>query len=519
MGTDRLMRSDRGVRIPLPLPRQARFQAGQPALVTEGVSLSYGALGAEADLCAARLATLGIGPGDRVAVCLPGGLAFATLLHAVARLEAVLVPLNTRLTAANLAWQVADCQPRVVVWDPSLTDRVPGVPAGVSVLAARAPAPGETAIDAPLLADTAPGDTALVDTVNPDLPYTIVYTSGTTGQARGAVLSHGNHLWSALGSAMRLGVVAGDRWLAPLPLFHVGGLSVLLRAAFYGTTAVLPSRFDAAEVARSLREDGITHVSLVPTMLKRLLDAWGDEAAPASLRAVLLGGGPAAPELVADARARGFAIALTYGLTESASQVATAPPSSDPLAPDALPPLPFNEIRVVDEGGADAPVGVEGEILVRGPSVMNAYWRSPDVTDLALAGGWLHTRDVGSLDGAGRLTVVGRRGDMIITGGENVHPVGVETVLDAHPGVSESCVVGIPDPEWGAIVVAAVVRAPGSTVTPAELQAHARAHLAGYKVPRRIVWVADLPRTPAGKVQRIVVREEILRAGGGDRPD
>jgi O-succinylbenzoic acid--CoA ligase len=488
--------------MPLPLQRHARSRPGHPALVIDGTILSYGALSAEVDATARRLAGLGLVPGDRLAVCLPNGPDFAVLVHAAARLGAILVPLNTRLVPPELAWHLADSGARLAVWDE--LGEVGATPAPVEW-------PGRW-LGLAELAASPPRDVALADEVDLAAPATIVYTSGTTGRPKGAVLTHGNHLWSALASAQRLGVLPGDRWLLPLPLFHVGGLAVLLRSALYGTIAEVHGRFDAAAVATALAGGDVTLASLVPTMLARVLDAWGDRPVPSGFRAVLLGGGPVPTGLLRRAAAVGLPVAPTYGLTEACSQVAThAPTLHWPDDDVGAEPLAFTSIRVVGDDGRALPPGGVGEIQVRGPTLMPGYWKNPEPSAAVFADGWLRTGDVGWLDVRGWLHMADRRDDLIVSGGENVYPAEVEAVLDAQPGVAESCVVGLPDEAWGHVVAAVVVRA-ASDLTADTLLAEARRHLAGYKIPRRVIWADALPRTAAGKLRRAEVRASL--AGG-----
>jgi O-succinylbenzoic acid--CoA ligase len=324
-----------------------------------------------------------------------------------------------------------------------------------------------------------------------DAPAVVIHTSGTSSAPKPIELTYGNLLWSALGSAVALGLDRNERWLCALPLSHVGGLSILVRSAIYGTTAVVHERFETERVLQALRDDDITLVSLVATTITRLLDA-GLEHPPA-LRCALTGGGPVPAALVERAARAGVPVSMTYGLTEACSQVTTAPVAALELG--AGPPLFCTRVRCAEDG----------EILVAGPTVAPA----------ALAGdGWLHTGDLGTLDEHGRLSVTGRKADTIVSGGENIAPSEVEAVLEAHPGVLEAAVVGRPDAEWGEAVTAIVVLreraesdggAAGTEARPeiAALRAHCRDVLAPYKVPKQILLRTEsLPRTRSGKLLR-----------------
>jgi O-succinylbenzoic acid--CoA ligase len=261
-------------------------------------------------------------------------------------------------------------------------------------------------------------------------------------------------------------------------------------------------RFDAAEVSDALDAGDIAAVSLVPTMLSRLLVHRGARPAPSGLKAVLLGGAAAAPELLARALAAGYPVCPTYGLTEACSQVATAaPPMAGATQAQPMRPLHGTELRIVHDG-RDAPPGTPGEILVRGPTVMRGYLDQPQATARTLKGGWLHSGDIGCLDGVGALQVLDRRDDLIVSGGENVYPAEIEAVLLEHPDVEEAGVAGVPDGDLGARVVAWIVAARGTTLDCESLQRHCRRHLAGFKQPREFRFVEALPRTASGKLQR-----------------
>jgi O-succinylbenzoic acid--CoA ligase len=333
--------------------------------------------------------------------------------------------------------------------------------------------------------------------------YTIIYTSGTTGRPKGAQLTYGNYWWSAIGSALNLGSHAHDRWLAVLPLFHVGGFSILVRAAIYGIPAVVHSAFDPAAVNRAIDQDAITIISVVSTMLQRMLGERGGQPYPAALRCVLLGGGPAAQPLLEACAARGVPVVQTYGLTESASQVATLAPADAlrKLGSAGQPLLP-TELRITS-----ASAGEVGEILARGPTVMRGYINRPEETALALRDGWLHTGDLGYLDGEGYLYVVSRRHDLIISGGENIYPTEIESVLLAHPAVEEAAVVGLPDARWGQVPAAVVTLREGMDASEAELIDFCRERLAGYKSLKQVRFAARLPRNAAGKLLRDEIRD------------
>jgi O-succinylbenzoic acid--CoA ligase len=336
----------------------------------------------------------------------------------------------------------------------------------------------------------------------------IVYTSGTTGRPKGAMLTFGNHWASAVGSALHLGHQRNDRWLAMLPLFHVGGLAILFRGVIAGVPVVLHDGFDPARANRAVDEEGISLVSVVADMLRRMLDERGDRPYPPALRCLLLGGGPAPLPLLEDCLRRAVPVAPTYGLTEAASQVATLPPHqlADQLG-SAGQPLPATEVRVEWEGRPVRP-GEVGEIVVRGPTVMRGYLGAATSRAGIRRGGWFPTGDLGRLDAAGYLTVLDRRDDLIISGGENVYPAEVEGVLSTHPGVAEAAVVGVSDERWGQVPSAFVKRKPGWAVTEQELITFSAARLAPFKLPRRIEWVDALPRTAAGKLQRARLRAD-----------
>ena len=435
------------------LAQRAQTCPDRCALIADGLQLSYEELEREATATARRLAARGARRGSVVAIELEPGLEYVVLLHALMKLGVVAYPLNSRLSPREREAELARARPVITVnGNPDL---------------------GSTEADLPLL-----GEHDL------DAVHCRILTSGTSGTPRAVELTYGNQLWSAVGSAFNLGVEPTDRWLCCLPLFHVGGLSIVMRSVIYGTTAVVHDGFDVDRIAASLEGDGVTVISVVSTQLVRLLEA-GVDLLP--LRAVLVGGGPVPEDVLEEALGRGATVVQTYGLTETASQVTTlAPQEARTRIGSAGRPLLTTHLRIRD-----------GEILVQGPTV------APGVAD---EDGWLHTGDLGRMDDDGFLYVEDRRGDVIITGGENVMPAEVEQALMRHPAVADAAAVGRSDPEWQEAVTAVVVlREPGAASAD-ELRAHCAAELAGYKVPKRIEFAAELPRTASGKLIRRALR-------------
>jgi O-succinylbenzoic acid--CoA ligase len=432
------------VRVEAWLARAAGRHGDRVAVATPQAAISYRELDSRAGAGAREL---GAGPGERVAIALAPGIDFVVALHACLRAGAVAVPLDLR--------------------DPAHAARA----AGAAAL-----------IDRPLDCTAPPREAGEHDL---DAPALIVHTSGTSGEPKEVPLTYGNFLWSAIGSAVALGVHPRERWLCTLPLVHVGGLGIILRSAIYATTAVVHERFDTDAALGALMEDEITLVSVVATTLTRLLD--GGLEHPPALRCALAGGGPIPAAVLERARAAGVMLSQTYGLTEACSQVATQAPGEG--TPDAGPPLFCTTVTLAPDG----------EILVGGPTV------SP-----AVAGGVLATGDLGELLADGSLRVLGRKSDTIISGGENVAPSEVEAVLEEHPAVAEAAVYGVADARWGEAVHALIVVR--SAVSEPELRDHCAQRLASYKVPKAIIFTSALARTASGKLQRASLAVDGARA-------
>jgi O-succinylbenzoic acid--CoA ligase len=458
-----------------------------------GESWTFRKLDSVVDDAAGRLAAMGVEAGDRVAVLLETRPEFAHLVFATARLGAELVPLNVRLATPALRSQVETASPNLVVCE--------GDTESAAAELGDVPVVSVDDGDVPRLGARDPADFDAANLAWDDT-RAVMFTSGTTGQPKAVRLTSRNVAASAAASATRLGVLPDDRWCCPLSLYHMGGLSVVLRSAFYGTTAVLTRGFDAETVLNEIERYDCTGVSLVPTMVKRLLDA--EAVIPDSLRFALVGGAPTPPDLVERALDAGLPICPTYGMTETASQVATLPARDAEDHPESVGrPMFGTRVTIVDEYGSPELPGEEGEIVVSGPTVTPGYLDEELTAERRCEYG-LRTGDRGRIDTDGFLYVGGRQADQLITGGENVHPEEVADALREHPGIEEVAVVGVPSDEWGERVGALVVPTDerSDDLNGDEVRSFCDGRLAGYKHPRVVTVADELPRTASGTVAR-----------------
>jgi O-succinylbenzoic acid--CoA ligase len=491
----------------------ARARPDSPALAVPGrAPISYVELEVAVARLVASLAEAGVGEGDRVVSRLGVTPESVALLHALPRLRAVFVPLDPRAPMAEVRHAIARVGGKWLALGPDAEDGPPGTGAGT----VRIPAVGDGSAALPATdAEPAPVRSPTVDLSR---PHSVIFTSGTSGVPSPVVLTAGNLEASARANAERLGHVPEDRWLSCLPLHHVGGLSIPIRSAIFAACAELHRGFDAQAVADAIAAGHVTLVSLVPTTLSRVLDALSDRAVPVTLRAVLLGGAAAPAGLLRRALDLRLPVAPTYGLTEAASQVATAAPGDPVVAEGKVGrPVGSTRVRVVKADGTEARAGESGEVQVKGPTVSPGRLSPDGVLEPLAPSGWLRTGDLGSIDASGNLLVLGRRDDVIVSGGENVSPEEVEAVLLDHPAIAEAGVAGLPDEEWGQVVAAWIVPR-GAPPTLAEIREACRARLSRAKLPRRLFVVDALPRTAIGKLRRsrlrdAVARSEISRAG------
>jgi len=488
--------------------QRARISPSSTAVVdaTSGRTFTYRDLDRNVERLAGRLAAEGIGVGHHVGLLVKSGVDAVAAVHATMRVGACLVPFSTRLTTAELRPRIDRADLDLVLCDATTAERTLDAADDVPVRSLDGGGGGGDASAEPLATtDPRPFDLPEWD---PDDPLVMLFTSGTTGRPKLVVLSVKNVLASATASAFRLGTLPGDRWVSPLAPSSMGGLAPVYRTTLYGATVVLCPT-DAEGLLAAMADHGATGVSVVPTMLRRLLDA-GD--LPDSLRFVLVGGAPTPSELVERCAERNVPVCPTYGMTETASQIATAAPGEAPAHPDSVGrPLLFTDVTVVDDHGDAVPTGQSGELAVSGPTVTQEYYEDPAATAAAFSAHGLLTGDVGHRDDTGLLYVHNRKDDRIVTGGQNVDPGEVAAVIRGLPAVSDAVVVGLPDEEWGQRVAALVEPRSGATLDAETVDAHCRERLAGYKLPRVLAF-DDIPRTESGTAEREAVRDRLERA-------
>jgi O-succinylbenzoic acid--CoA ligase len=475
--------------IPNWLMQRAFLTPDRVAISLEDREITFRELHERAVETAGRLHSLGVKRNTTVAVLSQNSVEMVELLHAIKYIGAVTVLLNTRLTISELDWQMQDANVEFMFVGNKLADEL----SNNSV--AKVHSFGS-------LFKTVPFTNSLEIQQEFDLTKhdTIMYTSGTTGFPKGVIHTYGNHYWSAVGSALNLGIHQDDCWLACVPFFHVSGLSILMKSVIYGMSIIIQD-FDPKQINRAIQEEKVTIISVVTTMLQQMvkeLEKTG-EYYPESLRCILLGGGPAPKVLLETSKSLSIPVYQTYGMTETASQIITLSPEySLSKLGSAGKPLFHSQVKIIlDE--KEQPAMKPGEIVVKGPTVTMGYYNRSDATVSSIQNGWLSTGDIGYLDREGFLYVLDRRKDLIISGGENIYPAEIEGVLLSHPSIDEAGVVGKSHDKWGQVPVAFVV---GQKTATEEVQEYCMGKLARYKVPVEVYFVSELPRNATNKLQR-----------------
>jgi fatty-acyl-CoA synthase len=505
------------------IERNAAFAPGKPATIFEGETLSYAAFAARIEQTARALkAELGVNRGDRVAILSLNRPDYLVLLYACARLGAMLVPLNWRLAIAEQLFILSNAAVKVLVLEqafaeilPALEERLPET----GVVGLDFTPPRGSSFNALLTKARGDGRNPQTDL---SCPLLIVYTSGTTGRPKGAVLRQEALVWNGVMSQHMHGLTSDDHVLTVLPFFHVGGLNIQTTPALHhGATVTIHSRFTPDAALAAIERERPTLTVLVPTTIQAVTDHPGWAAADlSSLKAISTGSTVVPPHLIDRLVARGVPVLQVYGSTETCPIAIYTRLGGDlsRVGSTGLPGL-CCEAAIIDDAGNELPPDEAGEIAVRGRNVFLEYWGNEEATREALHDGWYRTGDIGRRDADGYFWVHDRKKNLIISGGENIYPAEVERVLLEHPGVVECGVIGRPDPRWDEVPVAYVIRRSGRRIEVEDLKAHVQAQLARFKVPREIVFVDDLPRTALGKVQHFMLKQlDAAATSQGENP-
>lgn len=471
--------------IPHWLSKQAFLSPNQPAIEkVDGTVMTFHQLKEKSQTFARKLATIGIHKGEHIAILSNNNVEMIIAIHALSYLGAVAVLLNTRLTPDELNYQINDANVQAILYHEQLSDRAFGLQASIKKSFSEVEAGPIKHME-------------LASEMNLDDPFTIIYTSGTTGFPKGVIHTYGNHWWSAIGSALNLGLSENDKWLAVLPYFHVGGLSIFIKSVIYGMPVYVVEKFNEQIVLDAIVNRGVTIASVVTVMVQRILASLGENSFPEHFRCMLLGGGPAPVPLLENANSKNIPVFQSFGMTETTSQIVTLSPR------DAL-------TKIGSAGKALFPARVKiedcepnqiGEIFVKGPMVTIGYYNNQEANDTSFKAGWLSTGDLGYLDDEGFLYVVDRRKDLIISGGENIYPSEIESVLTGFDGIKEVGVTGKKDEHWGQVPIAFIVPQ-HEQVKKEDILSYAKEKLAKYKLPKEIYFVNSLPRNASNKLVR-----------------
>jgi fatty-acyl-CoA synthase len=488
--------------------QRSRISADQIAVIDgeTNEAWSYRQLWQRVERLTAYLGGQGIRQGDRVALLSPNHICYFELLFACGQLGAIFVPLNWRLSANELNYILNDSKPSLLAVHPDFISL-----AGIEIMNEGIPV---LEINGPeywqLLKNESDQDEAINCHLTNQVfqakdPLAIIYTGGTTGRPKGVVLSHLSIFWNASNTIISWNLTDKETTPTYLPMFHTGGLNALsIPVLMAGGTVVIARSFDAHSVIRLLKDQACTIALMVPTMYHMLIQTKEFMETEFPAMHTFLSGGAPCPHTIYDAfAAKGVAFKEGYGATESGPNNFFIRPNEAVHKPGCVgKPMIFSEAKVINAQGEEAAVDEVGELLLAGSHLFEFYWNEPEITAKAFNNGWFRTEDLGKKDANGDYYIVGRRKDMIITGGENVYPIEVETLIAGHPAVSSVAVVGLPDDKWGEIVVAAIVLRSDHTLTEDEIRAYCAESIGKYKIPKKIKFVAQLPLTDVGKLDK-----------------
>jgi len=496
------------------LVKRKLLTPAKEAVVDGDRRFSYRELNRRVNRLANALLELGLRNGDRMAILSYNRVEFIEVIMAAAKLGLILVPLNWRLTAAELAYILNDSGAETLLYDTGLVELVAGVREITSLkqvvaIGGRNQANGH-AYDALLSGQS--GSEPRPDII-PDLdtPHIIMYTAGTTGQPKGAILSQGASFWNVLNLNLAMDFTSQDRNLVVLPMFHIGGIGLFTLPMLYdGGTVVIQPTFDPVQTLTLLKQEDITLFFGVPAIFLALIQhPEFDAAAFSRVRVAMSGGAPLPVSLVRQYHEVGIALQQGFGMSEAAPSIATLEKDLALEKAGSIGKAVFHlGVRIVDDEMRELVDGEVGELVLRGPNLLQGYWNRAEATRDAFSGDWFHTGDLARMDPDGCLYIVERKKDMFISGGENVYPAEVENAIYELPQIAEVAVIGVRDKKWGEVGRAVVVLKEGQDLTDEAIVAHLQGRLARYKIPKQVVFMKQLPRNAAGKVLKNVLRAE-----------
>ena len=496
------------------LTKRAFLGGDKEALVDGERRLTYRELNQRVNRLAKSLQALGLAHGDRCAILAYNCLEYVEVIFATAKLGLTLVPLNWRLSAPELAFNLSDSGADTLFFDAEFAEVVAQLQEQAAIkcmIVLGSAASLESDIYEELLARQSEDEPTADQAVGLDTAHIIMYTAGTTGRPKGAVLSQGASFWNAINLTLDMNFTPNDRNLSVLPMFHIGGIGLFTLPVLYmGGTVVIQRTFEPAETLRLLKKEKITlFFGVAAVFLFLIQHADFDPEAFADVRVVMSGGAPLPVSLVRQYHEAGIVLQQGFGMSEAAPSIATLRRDLALEKAGSIGRALFHvEARVVDGEMKDLSVGSEGELVVRGPNLMQGYWNRPEATKEAFESGWFHTGDIARMDADGDLYIVDRKKDMFISGGENVYPAEVENAIFELPQVAEAAVIGIKDEKWGEVGLAIVAFKAGEELEEVEVIVFLKERLAKYKVPKQVIFIDQLPRNAAGKVLKNKLREE-----------
>jgi len=476
--------------------------------------LNYRELNRRVNRLAGAFQGLGLKSGDRISILAHNCLEFLETIMATAKLGLILVPLNWRLTAAELSFILNDSGAETLLFDSELQELVRGV-MGNTALTQYVVFGEQKILEAKvyesLLAGQAQSEPPLEVMPTLDTPHIIMYTAGTTGKPKGAILSQGASFWNVLNLNLAMDFTSNDRNLVVLPMFHIGGIGLFTLPMLYnGGTAILQRTFDPVKTLALLREEKISLFFGVPAIFLALIQHPDFDADVfKNVRVVMSGGAPLPVNLVKQYHEAGIILQQGFGMSEAAPSIATLGKDLALKKAGSIGRALFHlDARIVDGDMNDVPTGDVGELIIQGPNLLQSYWNRPEATQEAFSGDWFHTGDLARMDENGDLYIVERKKDMFISGGENVYPAEVENAIYELPQIAEAAVIGVDDEKWGEVGRAVVVLKKGQRLTTEAIIDHLKGRLAKYKLPKSVVFSDQLPRNAAGKVLKTVLRQK-----------